>query len=59
MNGSPDWVCGFCGETYGRRECNEFATWHIGECSVCGDEDVPVTQPRDFGGLNDLWKAEV
>ena len=39
------------------------ATWHIGECGVCG-ETKEVTQPRDFGyphfkgcesGENDAW----
>lgn len=59
MNGSmPHWCCSVCGESYGHRECSQHATWHIGECDVCGDEEVPVTEPSDYGGLNDLWRAE-
>lgn len=57
MNGStPQWVCDFCGSTYGRRDCSEGATWHMGTCDVCEDEDVAVTEPRDFGGLRDDWR---
>lgn len=52
----PRFVCSYCGETYGRHACAETATWHIGECDVCGDEPIPVTDPRGFGGLNDTWK---
>jgi len=59
MNGTPEFVCSYCGESYGHRECSESAKWHIGECDVCRDEDVPVTNSRDFGGLNDLWRAEI
>lgn len=52
----PEYVCAFCGDTYGRRECDQAATWHVGTCGVCGDEPVAVTQPRDYGGLYDTWK---
>lgn len=52
----PEWVCAYCGETYGRRECNISATWHVGKCDVCEDEPIPVTEPRDYGGLLDTWK---
>lgn len=58
VNGSPEYCCAYCGEAYGHRDCSEYATWHIGACDVCGDEEVPVTEPRDYGGLNDLWKGE-
>lgn len=57
LNGSaPHFVCASCGDMYGRKECSDFATWHVGECGVCGDEQVPVTKSHDFGGLYDTWK---
>lgn len=50
----PAWVCHDCGEEYGRRNPTN-ATWHEGECDVCGYTNA-VTQPRDFGHLVDGWK---
>jgi predicted amidophosphoribosyltransferase len=31
------------------------ATWHGGECGVCGLAGM-VTEPRDFGHLTDGWQ---
>ena len=53
------WVCDSCGTKHGnwyqdgqytgpRHHC---ATYHYGSCDVCGANDVPVTEPRDFGYL--------
>ena len=52
----PAWVCGDCGDKYGRRECG-IATWHEDECGICGQTAL-VTEPRDFGHLNDGWQKE-
>jgi hypothetical protein len=49
MSVYPAWICHECGVRYGRR-APEFATWHEGDaCGWCGSENVPVTEPRDFG----------
>jgi len=59
-NHYPQWICDSCGTTYGRwyqsgsytgppKHC---ATYHQGDCEVCGATKVPVTEPRDFGGLS-------
>ena len=50
------WVCNKCGNKYGRRRCR-LATWHEGVCDICGKE-VPVTEPRDFGGFRKVPKIE-
>lgn len=52
----PAWVCADCGERYGRREAGA-ATWHSGNCGVCGDTGVQVTEPRDFGHLRPGWQS--
>lgn len=49
----PQWICGDCGEKYGRR-VPTLATWHQGECEICGLTNA-VTEPRDFGHLKDGW----
>jgi hypothetical protein len=46
-------MAGERGEKYGRR-LPLFATWHHGECEICGVADA-VTEPRDFGHLKDGW----
>lgn len=51
----PEYVCAECGATYGR-VLPSVSTWHVGTCGVCEAEGVPVTEPRDFGGLNDNWR---
>ena len=49
----PEWVCGDCGEKYGRR-LPKLATWHDGDCEICGFTNA-VTEPRDFGHLKEGW----
>lgn len=44
----PDWICSACGHTLGD-ERPLLATYHSGTCGWCGEEDVAVTAPRDFG----------
>ena len=51
----PSWVCGDCGDRYGRRSSG-VATWHPDTCGICGEEAI-VTEPRDFGHLLDGWQA--
>ena len=54
-----EWVCTDCGTKYGKwyqggkysgpeHHC---ATYHYNSCDVCGANNVPVTEPRDFGYL--------
>ena len=50
----PGWCCAMCGGVYGKKSA-EYATWHIGTCGVC-QRSVEITEPRDFGFLNPLWK---
>jgi len=53
------WVCHECGVKHGgwyqgdgyvgpSKHC---ATYHEGTCDVCGNKDVAVTEPRDYGYL--------
>jgi hypothetical protein len=51
----PAFICGDCGQSHGRRGCNPYATWHEGECDICG-KLAPLTQARVFGGLKENWK---
>ena len=53
----PDWICDECGRLHGKRpQGNPYgATYHIGECGVCGTGGVEVTEPRDFGHLKEGW----
>lgn len=48
MKDCPAWICGPCGEQFGSR-IPTCATYHMGECGWCASEDVPVTEPRDYG----------
>lgn len=50
----PQWICSSCGAKHGNRRCG-VATWHVGTCDICGIE-ASVTEPRDFGHLQDSWK---
>jgi hypothetical protein len=53
------WVCHTCGVKYGKwYQSGEYygpkhhtATYHYNSCDVCGANDVPVTEPRDYGYL--------
>ena len=53
----PTWICASCGCLHGNRPSPHpiGATWHFGECDVCGDCGVEVTEPRDFGHLREGW----
>ena len=53
----PSWICDECGRLHGKRpEGNPYgATWHIGECGICGTGGVEVTECRDFGHLREGW----
>lgn len=53
----PAWICSACGNALGNRKCNECATWHVGECDICGIEGS-VTEPRDFGHLRNGFRSE-
>ncbi len=50
------WVCGNCGNKYGKYPDGNVSTWHNGKCGVCGNRDVPVTEPKDFSYLKNLKK---
>lgn len=52
----PEFVCDFCGQSYGRKPCEDVAVWHVGECGVCQDESISVTAVHSFGGLYDHWR---
>lgn len=60
-----DWVCNNCGVLHGNwwdqgryvGPHPHAATYHIGTCDCCGATQVPVTEPRDYGGLGVLSKA--
>jgi hypothetical protein len=52
----PQWICSDCGVKHGRR-VPIMATWHVGECGVCGLAGM-VTEPRDFGHLKDGWQGK-
>ena len=53
------WVCNTCGIKYGKwYQSGEYygpkhhcASYHYNSCDVCGANNVPVTEPRDFGYL--------
>lgn len=61
MKSYPSWVCNDCGMKHGAwysqgdycGPSSHCATYHHGKCEICGDNDVPVTEPRDFGHLVD------
>lgn len=60
----PVWICNDCGIKYGAwyrdgdyiGPSSHCATYHVGRCDICKDENVAVTEPRDFGHLLD-WDA--
>lgn len=57
----PEWCCDACGKAFGCRYrtmgglSRWTATYHVGTCGVCGDSQVSVTEPRDFGYLIQGW----
>ena len=59
----PSWICWDCGNKYGawyqggtytgpKVHCS---TNHYGTCGICGNAEVSVTEPRDYGGLVKGW----
>lgn len=64
-NSDAAWICNDCGMKYGRWWAighytgpkTHHATYHIGDCECCGARNVPVTEPRDFGGLRSSSEA--
>lgn len=62
----PGWVCIPCGEKWGswwvggsyKGPQPHVATFHEGECGVCGNTRS-VTEARDFGYLLAGWKKKV
>jgi hypothetical protein len=60
----PDYICNDCGHQYGRwyasgsytGPSDSCSTYHEGKCDICAKQNVPVTEPRDFGYLLN-WSA--
>lgn len=58
-DGYPAFICNPCGEFYGKWYAKGvysgpipwYATYHNGTCEICDAKNVPVTEPRDYGGL--------
>jgi hypothetical protein len=56
-----DLVCGDCGEKYNKwyhdgkyiGPVNHCCANHYATCDMCGKQDVPCTEPRDHGYLQD------
>ncbi len=44
----PSWVCSDCATKAGGKLRGDSATYHTGDCEVCGITQW-VTQPRDYG----------
>lgn len=61
----PTWICDPCGRKLGRFYINgryvgpakHTATYHEGQCDVCGNKR-PVTEPRDYGHLITDWQKQ-
>lgn len=45
----PEWICHDCGVKYCKGAPGHSATYHIDNCQCCGAEEVPCTEPRDYG----------
>jgi hypothetical protein len=45
----PEWICHECGTKYCNGSTKRYATYHIDTCQCCGAEEVPCTEPRDYG----------
>lgn len=62
----PSWICHPCGMTWGiwysRGEYvgppNMCSTMHLDTCGICDQENVVVTEPRDYGHLKKNWDIE-
>ena len=61
--GYPEWICDSCGQDHGTwykkgvytGPPHHYPTYHMGTCQICGQTDVAVTQPRDYGHLHSKW----
>lgn len=58
----PTWICDDCGVRWGHwyqpqtvAPKSHCATYHYGDCDVCGAKHTPVTEPRDYGHLIAGW----
>ena len=48
----PEWICLDCGLKYcNRTNLHSKATFHFNKCGCCGSDNIPCTEPRDFGHL--------
>jgi len=63
----PTWCCNSCGQKFGRWYITGLyrgphqhpATYHIGICDVCEENNCAVTSPQNFGYLTRVWKKEI
>jgi len=63
----PTQICDDCGTSYGNWYKKGYyigpphhcATYYNGTCDLCKADNVPVTEPRDYGHLRAKWKAEI
>ena len=49
----PAWICHDCGIKYCNGLSDRVATYHLDDCGCCGAEEVPCTEPRDYGHLKE------
>ena len=54
----PKQVCHACGVLYGTEFRDGYYIYWTDKCGVCG-KTTSVTEPRDFGYLNNDWKKHV
>ena len=45
----PAFICHACGTEFCKSAVNPHATFSLGKCDCCHAEDVPITEPRDYG----------
>lgn len=45
----PAFICHTCGTKFCKLAVNPCATFSLGKCDCCHAEDVPITEPRDYG----------
>jgi hypothetical protein len=44
-----DWICDACGRRMGRIAHGHVSCYHVGHCDYCDEDNVFVTEPRDWG----------
>ena len=49
----PVWICHDCGIKYCNGLSSRMATYHLDTCGCCGAQEVPCTEPRDYGHLKE------